>query len=174
MGSTRTRIALVATLAAGGVLAAALVGVGRPEPAQGQTAVQPVTGITVTGSGSVRGTPDRADFSLIIPNQCHAAHDCGLDDADRWLAGFVPRILDSPAFTAGGLLIVTFDEDNGNDPAGGHIATVVASPAVPAGFRSDVPHDHYGVLRTIQDAWGLGCLAESCDARPLDEFFVTP
>ena len=70
--------------------------------------------------------PDRADFSLIIPNQCHAAHDCGLDDADRWLAGFVPRILDSPAFTAGGLLIVTFDEDNGNDPAGGHIATVVA------------------------------------------------
>jgi len=69
MGSTRTRLALVATLAAGGVLAAALVGVGRPEPAQGQTAPQPVTGITVTGSGSVRGTPDRADFSFGVETQ---------------------------------------------------------------------------------------------------------
>ncbi|HET8785262.1 MAG TPA: alkaline phosphatase family protein [Candidatus Limnocylindrales bacterium] len=118
--------------------------------------------------------PDGADFSLIIPNQCHAAHDCGLGDADRWLAGFVPRIVDSPTFSAGGLLIVTFDEDAGNDPGGGHIATVVASPAVAPGFRSDQPHDHYGVLRTIEDAWGLECLAESCDARPLDEFFATP
>jgi hypothetical protein len=115
--------------------------------------------------------PGAADFSLIIPNQCHAAHDCGLADADRWLAGFVPTILASPGFTAGGLLIVTFDEDAGNDPGGGHIATVVVSRDVPAGSRSDVPHDHYGVLRTVQDAWGLDCLARSCDASPLDEFF---
>jgi phosphatidylinositol-3-phosphatase len=118
--------------------------------------------------------PEAADFSLIVPNQCHAAHDCGLGDADRWLAGFVPRIVDSPAFAAGGLLIVTFDEDSGNDPDGGHIATVVASVDVPAGFRSDEPHDHYGVLRTIEDAWGLDCLASACDARPLDEFFAAP
>ena len=72
MGSTRTRIAVVAALAAGGVLAAALVGVGRPETAQGQTAVQPVTGITVMGSGSVRGTPDRADFSFGVETQVKA------------------------------------------------------------------------------------------------------
>lgn len=69
MGSTRTRIAVVAALAAVGVLAAALIGVGRPEPAQGQAAVQPVTGITVTGSGSVQGTPDRADFSFGVETQ---------------------------------------------------------------------------------------------------------
>lgn len=69
MTPTRTRIALVATLAAGGVLAATLVGVGRPEVAQGQTADQPAPGITVTGSGSVRGTPDRADFSFGVETQ---------------------------------------------------------------------------------------------------------
>jgi uncharacterized protein YggE len=69
MGSTRTRIAVVAALAAGGVLTAALVGVGRPEVAQGQTADQPATGITVTGSGSVRGAPDRADFSFGVETQ---------------------------------------------------------------------------------------------------------
>jgi phosphatidylinositol-3-phosphatase len=115
--------------------------------------------------------PGDVDFSLIIPNQCHAAHDCDASEADKWLSGFVPSILDSQAFAAGGLLIVTFDEDAGNDPSGGHVATIVASPEMPAGFKSQQPHDHYGVLRTIEDAWGLGCLAESCSAAPMREFF---
>ena len=116
--------------------------------------------------------PGDVDYALIIPNQCHAAHDCDASQADTWLAGFAPTILDSQAFAAGGVLIVTFDEDAGNDPGGGHIATIVASPSVPAGFRSAEPHDHYSVLRTIQNAWGLDCLAESCPATPMREFFA--
>jgi hypothetical protein len=115
--------------------------------------------------------PGEADYSLIIPNQCHAAHDCGRHEADRWLSRFVPPILESDAFAAGGLLVITFDEDAGNDPSGGHIATVVVSPDVPAGFRSKQPHDHYSLLRTVQDAWGLGCLAESCTVHGMTEFF---
>ena len=112
-----------------------------------------------------------AAYSFIVPNQCHDAHDCGLAEADRWLASFVPTITGSQAFAAGGLLIVTFDEDAGNDPGGGHIATVLASRDIPAGFRSDQPHDHYSVLRTIEDAWRMPCLAESCSATPMGEFF---
>jgi hypothetical protein len=115
--------------------------------------------------------PGDAAYSFIVPNQCHDAHDCGLEQADRWLASFVPAITDSQAFASGGLLIVTFDEDSGNDPSGGHVATIVASPHVPAGFKSQEPHDHYSVLRTIEDAWGLPCMAESCSATPLSEFF---
>ena len=115
--------------------------------------------------------PGDVAYSLIIPNECHDAHDCGLDEADQWLASFVPSIVDSQAFASGGLLIVTFDEDNGNDPGGGHVATVVISPHVATGFRSDQPHDHYSVLRTIEDAWGLDCLANACSATPLREFF---
>jgi phosphatidylinositol-3-phosphatase len=116
--------------------------------------------------------PGVAEFSLIIPNQCHSAHDCRVGEADRWLARFVPTILQSPEFEAGGLLIVTFDEDAGGDADGGHIATILASRDIPAGFRSDERLDHYDVLRTIQDAWGLDCLAKSCDARPMREFFA--
>lgn len=115
--------------------------------------------------------PGDVDYSLIVPNQCHAAHDCDASQADKWLSGFAPTILESPAFAAGGLLIITFDEDAGNDGSGGHVATIVASRDVSAGFRSDQPHDHYSVLRTIQDAWGLDCLAESCSATPMREFF---
>jgi phosphatidylinositol-3-phosphatase len=115
--------------------------------------------------------PGDADYALIVPNQCHSAHDCPLARADAWLAEFAPRILDSDAFRAGGLLVITFDEDAGDDPSGGHIATILASPGVTAGFRSSEPHDHYTLLRTIQDAWGLDCLAESCSAGTMDEFF---
>jgi phosphatidylinositol-3-phosphatase len=118
--------------------------------------------------------PEAADYSLIIPNQCHSGHDCQLAEADDWLAAFVPDIIDSAGFASGGLLIVTFDEDAGDDPGGGHIATVLVSQDIPAGFRSDEPHDHYSVLRTIEDAWGLGCLAESCPAKAMDEFFTGP
>jgi hypothetical protein len=116
--------------------------------------------------------PGDVDYSLIVPNQCHSGHDCRMRDADAWLSGFLPSIIESEPFARGGLLVVTFDEDDaGNDPHGGHIATIVASSEVPAGFRSDERHDHYSLLRTIQDAWGLGCLARSCDVDPMDEFF---
>jgi phosphatidylinositol-3-phosphatase len=118
--------------------------------------------------------PGDVNYALIVPNQCHNAHDCPMREADDWLAGFLPAILDSPAFRAGGLLILTFDEDAGEDPSGGHIATIVASKDVPLGFRSTERHDHYSLLRTIQDAWGLECLAESCAAATMDEFFTSP
>jgi hypothetical protein len=68
-------------------------------------------------------------------------------------------------------VIVTFDEgaDGTNPP--NRIATIISSPLVAAGTRSSVPHTHYSLLRTIQDGFGLDCLAESCSANSLGEFF---
>jgi hypothetical protein len=79
-----------------------------------------------------RTTPN---YAFITPNLCHDGHDptesekaCidgqpgGLVSADKFLAQTVPMILASPAFTHGGLLIVTFDEadvDYGTDPKTG-------------------------------------------------------
>lgn len=116
--------------------------------------------------------PGDVDYALLIPNQCHDAHDCSLPEADAWLSEFVPTIIESEAFRAGGVLFVTFDEAAPGDPTGGHIATIVVSREVPPGFRSAERHDHYSLLRTIQDAWGLDCLAESCSAGTMDEFFT--
>ena len=50
-------------------------------------------------------------------------------------------------------------------------ATIVISPLVKAGFVSNTAHDHYSLLRTIQVAWSLPCLAHSCQANTLAEFF---
>jgi hypothetical protein len=118
--------------------------------------------------------PGDADYALIIPNECHNAHDCPLREADAWLADHVPPIIESESFRAGGVLFITFDEDSGDDPSGGHVATIVVSPLVAAGTRSSVHYDHYSLLRTIEDAWGLACLAKACEAEPMADFFTAP
>ncbi len=134
---------------------------------------------------SISGTPSRcaniqdltsfdpaaADVEFIIPNECHDMHDCSTAVGDAWLKQFVPTILDSAAFKTGGALFITFDESSDADKASNHVATIVASPLVQAGSRSAVPHTHFSLLRTLEDAWHLGCLADSCSANNLGEFF---
>jgi uncharacterized protein len=70
MTHSTKRLALVALLAVGGLVAAAYIGIGRPDAASGQTAgTAPAPGITVTGNGSVKAAPDTADFSFGVETQ---------------------------------------------------------------------------------------------------------
>jgi hypothetical protein len=114
--------------------------------------------------------PAAANLELIIPNQCNDMHSCPISAGDAFLQAFVPRITSSAAF-AGSVLFITFDEGDSNLGGGGHIATLVVSPLVKAGFQSSTMHDHYSLLRTIEDAWGLGCLGQACSANDMAEFF---
>jgi hypothetical protein len=117
--------------------------------------------------------PAAANFELIIPNICNDMHDCTVDMGDRFMAGFVPRILDSPTFAKNAALFITFDEGTPGSGAGDqHVATIVVGPGDPPGLRSSVPHTHYSLLRTIEDTFGLGCLDESCDANNMAEFLT--
>jgi len=79
----------------------------------------------------------------------------------------VPRILEGPAWDGRSVLFIVFDEGHGSEP----IPFVVVGPVVRPGFRSAVPHDHYSLLRTIENAWGLPCLASACRANTLAELF---
>jgi len=117
-----------------------------------------------------RFDPAAADFELIIPNLCHDMHDCSVAAGDAFLAGFVPRIVDSPAF-AGSVLFITVDEGTSDDHGGGHIATLVISPLVRRGALDTAFRTHYSLLRTIEDAWGLGCLGGACGATGLGSLF---
>lgn len=62
----------LAALAAVLLVAAALAGVGQPDPAQSAEA-ETQNGITVTGTGSVRTVPDRAEFSFGVQSQGNTA-----------------------------------------------------------------------------------------------------
>lgn len=114
--------------------------------------------------------PMAADFELIIPNICHDMHDCPVATGDAFLRRFVPRILKSPEFGTS-VLFLTWDEGSTSHGGGGHVATVVIAPQVKAGFTSARWHTHYALLHTIENAWGLGCLAHTCTANDLREFF---
>ena len=117
--------------------------------------------------------PATADYALIVPNLCHDMHDCPVATGDSFLKSFVPRILNSRAWHAarGGVLFITWDEGTTNAGGGGRVPLIVISNRVPKGFQSSTAHNHYSLVRTIEEAWGLGCLNESCKANTLDEFF---
>lgn len=102
-------------------------------------------------------------FALVVPNLCHDMHDCAVASGDRWLAGFLPPLLRSPAL-AGGAVFVVFDE---SDAAGNHVPALVVGPAVRPHSRFSSPTDHYGLLRTVEQALGLPLLGRSRGAQAI-------
>jgi hypothetical protein len=122
------------------------------------------------------------DLVRIGPDMNNSTHDASIGAGDRWLASVLPGVLQSSAFQEGGLLVVTYDEGNskaaccGRLEGGGRIMTVVASPFGHRGFVSTTPYDHYSLLRTIEDAWGLEYLGHAADPSTsnLAEFFTSP
>jgi phospholipase C len=106
------------------------------------------------------------DFSLVVPNLCHGMHDCSVTTGDAWLGSFVPRLLASPALK-GGVVFVVFDEGSTNIRGGGHIPAIALGPAVRPHSRYTTAMNHYSLLRTIEDAWGLDLLGHSAQAHAI-------
>jgi hypothetical protein len=115
--------------------------------------------------------PAAADFELVVPNLINDMHDGSIARGDAFLNAFVPHITSSADF-ANSLLVITWDEGSTSLGGGGRVATIIVSAHGKAGFRSVVHHDHYSLVHTIQDAWGLGCLRHTCAANDLREFFA--
>ena len=78
------------------------------------------------------------DYSFIVPNQLHNAHDGTLAAADSWLKTNIAPLIASAGFQKDGLLVILFDESYNSDTAygGGHVAAVVIGPQVKHGYRS--------------------------------------
>ena len=111
--------------------------------------------------------PAAADFEMIVPNLVNDMHDAPVATGDAFLRAFLPGILDSRAFAAGSLLVVTWDEGSSNAGGGGHVATVLATPGTATGSRFGGSTSHYSVLRTIEDAWGMPPLGEAATASAI-------
>lgn len=105
-------------------------------------------------------------FAWITPDLCHDGHDCSARTADDFLAGLVPRIMASPSWARGGVLFITWDEDDGSN--GNHVATVVVSPQLLA-HRSARPYDHYSLLATVEDLVGVPRLGAAARAQAIDD-----
>jgi phosphatidylinositol-3-phosphatase len=103
------------------------------------------------------------NFSFVVPNMCNSMHDCSVATGDAWLRARLPPLLALPN-TA---VFVVFDEGSSDARGGGHVAALVLGTAVRSGSRFTGVTSHYGLLRTIEQAWGLPLLGGSARATPI-------
>ena len=73
--------------------------------------------------------------------------------------------------------MITWDEDDfsdsgqpgtgccGSTVGGGHVATIViTNKTTNAPVVDPTPYNHYSLLRSMEEAFGLPCLAHACDS----------
>jgi hypothetical protein len=105
----------------------------------------------------------------------------GLAAANAWFRTWIPRIRHSPAFQKDGLLVITADESEGaaedsraccgegpgpnagqpgiDGPGGGRVGALVIAPQfVKAGTSSKRTYNHYSLLASLEDLFGVGRL----------------
>ncbi len=116
--------------------------------------------------------PDQAPrLSWITPGLCHDGHDCDIGVAAQYLDGLVRQITTSAAWKAGGVLFITWDEDDGS--ASNHVPLLVVSPG-DHGVSSDRPYDHYSLLATIEDLLGVSRLGHAQGAAAISDLVRMP
>ena len=106
------------------------------------------------------------DFALVVPDLCNSTHDCPVSTGDAWLARVTKPLLASPQL-AGSVIFVVFDEGSTSVGGGGETLALALGPAVRPGSKYAPVLNHYGLLRTIEDAWGLNRLGRSARAKPI-------
>lgn len=118
-----------------------------------------------------------APFNFITPDLCNSGHDrCApLNDrirqSDAWLASELPPIMASPAFQAGGVIFITWDEPASGDAP---IGLIAVSPLARPGHANTVAYSHASTLRTVQEILGVTpLLREAASAVPLSDLFTT-
>jgi hypothetical protein len=127
------------------------------------------------------------DFSYIVPNECNDMHGappwCVDSDStgtvqqswliaqgDKFVGNVVNEITSSSMWQTGdNAIVVTFDEGN---TANSQVATIVISNHGQRGVTDKTSYNHYSLLASLQQTFGLGCLLNSCTANPMTNLFA--
>src|SRR5205085_10884612 len=127
----------------------------------------------------------------IVPAPCNDGHAAGcrsdtpaLQVLDAWLEKNVPPILKFVYSKPGSALIITFDEAESGDRSaccnqsggrgGGRIDFVMIAPGLERspGYVATKPANHYSLLRTLEEAFGLAPLREAANVAPMTRPFA--
>jgi phosphatidylinositol-3-phosphatase len=144
------------------------------------------------------------NFSMIVPDQCHDMHGIGgtppvcpngapniqadaqnVQLGDQYVSAVVSAIQHSSDWDRGNnAIVITWDENDFNTDTpngccdavagGGHVATIVITNHGQHHVQDNTPFNHYSLLLTIQDAFRLGCLENTCDTAnvtPMTKLF---
>jgi hypothetical protein len=127
------------------------------------------------------------NFSYIVPDECHDMHGAPpwcvdsdntgtvqqswlIAQGDKFAGSVVNMITSSSTWKSGNnAIVITFDEGN---TATSQIATIVITNHGPRGVIDSASYNHYSLLASLQQAFGLGCLVNSCSASPIAKLFA--
>lgn len=114
---------------------------------------------------------------------------------DKAIAEIVAEIMAAPVWKGPGnvAIVITWDEDNGgtkgaqgccgSDPqtpanfGGGHVPTIVIANHGPRGVQDATPYNHYSLLRTCEEAFGIAehlgfAAADDKGVKPMTPLFA--
>jgi len=113
-------------------------------------------------------------YSFYSPNMNHDGHDTTVDVAGAWVRNFLDQTFPEK-LRQGTLVVITFDESGGNED--NRIFTLFLGDMVNDAAHQDPKalakqYDHYSVLRTIEDNFGLPPLtANDRAAQPITDIW---
>jgi hypothetical protein len=122
--------------------------------------------------------------------KCQNGTKGGIQRANSFLKHWIPLIMKSPAYKANGLIVITFDESGSDEdaaaccgekdglgyddpshpdmnepglygPGGGKVGAVLLSKYIKAGTVSTHPYNHYSLLKSVENIFGLGHLGDA-------------
>jgi len=125
------------------------------------------------------------NFSYVVPDQCHDMHGIGacgdenelIATGDQYVSQLVTMIKHSDVWKHGrNAIVITWDEDDfsdqgqqgtgccGSNVGGGHVVTIVITNFSHHHVVDNTPYNHYSLLLSMEQAFGLPCIANACDA----------
>jgi len=96
-------------------------------------------------------------YSYFTPNIDNDAHDTNIAFAGNWLHNFLSTRMDK--FPTGTLFVITWDEDDATE--NNQIFTAIFGSMIKPGTVDGTLYNHYSLLRTVEDNWGLGNLGRN-------------
>lgn len=107
--------------------------------------------------------------SFVIPNLDHDIHDGTVAQGDTWVNTNLSAYI-TWARTNNSLFILTFDEDDHSQ--NNQITTVFVGPMVKKGQYANTIN-HYNLLRTLEDMYGLPYAGSAASASPITNCWTT-
>ena len=127
------------------------------------------------------------NFSYIVPDECNDMHgappwcvDSGatssvqqsflIAQGDAFVGSLVNQITSSSMWQAGNnAIVITFDEGN---TATSQIVTIVVTSHGPRGVTDKTSLNHFSLLASLEQTFGLSCLANACTANLMTPLFT--
>jgi hypothetical protein len=126
-------------------------------------------------------------FSYIVPNECNDMHGAPpwcvdsdntgtvqqsflIAQGDKFVGDVVNEITSSSMWQTGNnAIVITFDEGNRANSA---VLTIVVTSHGPRGVQDKTSFNHYSLLASLQQTFGLSCLLNSCTANLMTNLFT--